>query len=581
MGAAVIIPFKNYKFSKGILGSDWCGLANFKWIIQSVALDRALRNTVLYGLLFMVLSPVTNVIIALLLFEITSRRRLKTYQTIITFPNFMSMVIVGSIVYALLSPRTGLMNQIIQFFGRDPVDVYMNPKYWPFILTVVNLWKGIGMGSMMYFAALMGIDTSLYEAAEIDGAGRFQKMLHISLPHLVPLLCIFTIMNAGTLIRQLRPFLCYPQTYLHAVCDDRYPEHLRLSFFTGVQLLDWRNHGPHSVRCGYVPCSAVQLDRQEDLPGQLDVLSGRDRLMNTKTKISRNRAFNIFLYIFFFLMCACFVLPLIVVISASFTSEQALTSGGFSLLPRDFTLDAYKSAFSSGTRVLRAYGVTIFQAVAGTVLSSLVAALAAYPLSRSNFRFRKPITIFIFFTMLFSAGMIPNYIIFAKYYKLADSIWIYILPGITGGAWNTMVFRTFFKGLPETLFEAAYLDGASELRIFFSVVLPLSTPVFASLGFMALVARWNDYTTSMIYIRNESLYTLQYLLQRMMDQAEFMKNLANNPMMSGSVSLDTSMLPSESLKFAMCVIAAGPMLVVFPFFQKYFAQGLTIGAVKG
>ena len=200
MFAALIIPFKNYKFSKGILGSAWCGLANFKWIIQSVALDRALRNTVFYGLLFMVLSPVTNVIIALLLFEITSRRRLKTYQTIITFPNFMSMVIVGYIVYAILSPRTGLMNQIIQLFGGDPVDVYMNPKYWPFILTVVNLWKGIGMGSMMYFAALMGIDTSLYEAAEIDGAGRFQKMLHISLPHLVPLICIFTIMNASSLI---------------------------------------------------------------------------------------------------------------------------------------------------------------------------------------------------------------------------------------------------------------------------------------------------------------------------------------------------------------------------------------------
>lgn len=228
--------------------------------------------------------------------------------------------------------------------------------------------------------------------------------------------------------------------------------------------------------------------------------------MNKKTRLSRNQAFNIFLYIFFFLMCACFILPLIVVISASFTSEQVLTSGGFSLLPRDFTLDAYKSAFSSGARVLCAYGVTIFQAAAGTVLSSLVAALAAYPLSRSNFRFRRSITVFIFFTMLFSAGMIPNYIIFSKYYKLADSIWVYILPGITGGAWNTMVFRTFFKSLPETLFEAAYLDGASELRIFFMIVLPLSTPVFASLGFMALVARWNDYTTSMIYIRNENLY---------------------------------------------------------------------------
>ena len=117
----------------------------------------------------------------------------------------MSMVIVGYIVYAILSPRTGLMNQIIQFFGGDPVDVYMNSKYWPFILTVVNIWKGIGMGSMMYFAALMGIDTSLYEAAEIDGAGRFQKMLHISLPHLVPLICIFTITVSYTHLALFRP----------------------------------------------------------------------------------------------------------------------------------------------------------------------------------------------------------------------------------------------------------------------------------------------------------------------------------------------------------------------------------------
>ena len=148
----------------------------------------------------MFLSPVVNVIVALLLFEIASRRALKTYQTIITFPNFMSMVIVGYIVYAILSPRTGLLNQILQFFGKEPIDAYMNPKYWPFILTVVNLWKGVGMGSMMYFASLMGVDTSLYEAAEIDGATRFQKMRYVSVPQLIPLVCIFTIMNAGSLI---------------------------------------------------------------------------------------------------------------------------------------------------------------------------------------------------------------------------------------------------------------------------------------------------------------------------------------------------------------------------------------------
>ena len=203
--------------------------------------------------------------------------------------------------------------------------------------------------------------------------------------------------------------------------------------------------------------------------------------MSTKSKLSRNQTFNIILYIFFFLMCACFVLPLIVVISASFTSEQALTSGGFSLLPRDFTLDAYKSAFSSGTRVLRAYGVTIFQAVVGTVLSSLVAALAAYPLSRSNFRYRRPITVFIFFTMLFSAGMIPNYIIFAKYYKLADSIWIYILPAITAARGTPWYYGRSSRACPRRCLRrriwTAQVSCASSFRSFCRCPRPFLRPL--------------------------------------------------------------------------------------------------------
>jgi len=135
-----------------------------------------------------------------LLFEIKSKKALKTYQTIITFPNFMSMVVVGYITYAVLSPRGGLLNQILNLLGQTPLDVYTKPAYWPLILTIVNIWKGVGMGSVMYFAALMGIDTSLYEAAEIDGAGRFQKMLYISIPHLIPLVCIFTIMSMDNLV---------------------------------------------------------------------------------------------------------------------------------------------------------------------------------------------------------------------------------------------------------------------------------------------------------------------------------------------------------------------------------------------
>lgn len=291
--------------------------------------------------------------------------------------------------------------------------------------------------------------------------------------------------------------------------------------------------------------------------------------------------FMVFLYAFFVLMCVCFIIPVMLVVSASFTSESVLaSSAGFSIFPREFTMQAYVSAFGNSSKIIRAYGVTIAQAALGTFLSSVVAGLVAYPISRSNFRFKKSVTVFVFFTMLFSAGMIPTYITYSKYYGLADNFLVYILPGVTGGAWNTMIYKTFFKGLPESLFESAHLDGASELLIFFKIVVPLSTPVFASIGFMTLVGRWNNYTTSMIYIRDPDLYTLQYLLQRLMSEIEFLKQLAENDY-AASISMGETVLPAESLKYAMCVIAAGPMLVIFPFFQKYFSKGLTVGAVKG
>ena len=197
---SMVIPFKNYKMSKGIWGSAWYGINNFKWIFTSTVILEVLRNTVLYGAWFLVVGPVTNMILALFLFEVTNRKTLKFYQTVFSFPNFMSMVIVGYITYAIIGPKNGVLNAIITAFGGEPIDLYMKPMAWPLILTIVNVWKGVGMGSMMYFASLMGIDTSLYEAAEIDGAGRFQKMRYISIPHLIPLVCIFSIMSVGSLV---------------------------------------------------------------------------------------------------------------------------------------------------------------------------------------------------------------------------------------------------------------------------------------------------------------------------------------------------------------------------------------------
>lgn len=200
LGVSLTIPFRDYKFSKGIWGSAFVGLKNFKWIFTSSSMLEIIRNTALYGLWFMFIGPISNVILALFLFEVRNRKKLKVYQTIITFPNFMSFVVVGFITYAIFSPTNGFMNQIITTVGGEKVDVYTSSKVWPAILTIVKIWKGIGMGSMMYFASLMGIDTSLYESAELDGANRFQKMRYISIPHLIPLFCIYIILGVEQLV---------------------------------------------------------------------------------------------------------------------------------------------------------------------------------------------------------------------------------------------------------------------------------------------------------------------------------------------------------------------------------------------
>lgn len=195
------IPFVDYKFSQGIFGSRFVGLTNFKWLLKSQGMAQILRNTMFYGAFFGVLSPVLNVILALLLFEVTNRKALKFYQTVITFPRFMSYVIVGYISYAILSPSNGVLNSLLSVFGADKVDVYMHAGYWPLILTIVRQWKGIGMGSMVYYASLMGIDSALFEAAEIDGAGRWKKMKYISIPHLIPLVSIYLILAADDLVK--------------------------------------------------------------------------------------------------------------------------------------------------------------------------------------------------------------------------------------------------------------------------------------------------------------------------------------------------------------------------------------------
>ncbi len=273
-----------------------------------------------------------------------------------------------------------------------------------------------------------------------------------------------------------------------------------------------------------------------------------------------------------------FIIPLIWIISASFSRESDLMNYGYSFFPRVFDFASYNTVFSNPKQIIDSYVVTSFTSIAGTIISLVVMAMVAYPISRDNCKFKNQLTFYIFFTMIFSGGLIPTYILMTQYLNLQNNILVYILPSLANG-FQIIIIKTFFRGLPSSLVESAKIDGASEFRIFYKIVLPLSKPVLATIGLMVLLAKWNDWYTCLLYIRDKELYTLQYLLQKILMDAEFLYQMSkDSSIMFNANAIDR---PTESMRFTMAVLAAGPMLVVFPFFQKYFAKGLTIGAVKG
>ncbi len=283
------------------------------------------------------------------------------------------------------------------------------------------------------------------------------------------------------------------------------------------------------------------------------------------------------LNIIFLVFMVMYIVPVLLCVAISFTDESTLVKEGYQLIPSVFSLDAYKSVFNDPTQMIKSYQVTIFFTGVSTALAILVMGLLAYPLSRSTFRGRSALNFYVVFTMLFSGGMVPSYILITKYLHLNDNILVYILPGLVS-AYSVMIIRTNYAALPAELLEAAKIDGASELGICFRIVMPLCKPVLASIGFMFLVDKWNDWMTSVLYIRDLDLYSLQYLLQRILNEAEFLKQQAQD----GAIGMEElQMIPTESFRYAMAVVAAGPVLLVFPFFQKYFTKGMTLGGVKG
>lgn len=293
-----------------------------------------------------------------------------------------------------------------------------------------------------------------------------------------------------------------------------------------------------------------------------------------------SKSAQVVLNVFFILYSLACILPVILIIAISFSSEMDIIRNGYKFIPENFSLEAYKFLFIDWMAIIRAYGVQLFVIVVGTTLSVLMMACYAYPISRGDFPHRRVFSLIAIFTMLFNGGLIPWYMVYVNFLGLKDHVWALIMPFL-GAAFWILVIRTFFHtSVPGPVIESARIDGAGEFRTFVSIVLPLSTPVLASVALFQTLVYWNDFFLPMVFIVDQDKYTIQYLMYKALQNIQF---IAQNPTIAAEITRSggTISLPSETVRMAMGVMGIGPIIFAYPFFQRYFVKGLTLGAVKG
>ncbi len=272
------------------------------------------------------------------------------------------------------------------------------------------------------------------------------------------------------------------------------------------------------------------------------------------------------------------ILPFLLLIISSLTDENVLVANGYSFFPKELSFAAYSYIIRSGMQIVRAYGVSIFVTITGTVIHVMLAALMAYPLSLKKLPGKNILAFFVFFTMLFNGGIVPSYLMWTGIFHIKDTIWAQLVPNFMLSAWNVMIIRTYFStNIPESLYEAAEIDGASQFRIFIQLVLPLGKPILVTMGTFAGLMYWNDWTNGLYYIvRNKDLYNVQNLLNQMVTNIQFLTTSTNTNVSSAAASI-----PSTAIQMAIAVVAILPIMLIFPTFQKYYSKGLMLGGVKG
>lgn len=294
--------------------------------------------------------------------------------------------------------------------------------------------------------------------------------------------------------------------------------------------------------------------------------------MNIKVSLS-SRLVKVFIYLIFIIISLSAIIPFILAAIVSFTDEKAVILQGYRFFPSKWSLNAYKLIFEGGW-VFDAYKVTLFVTIVGTVLCIVVSSMLGYAISLKKVKYRNSIAMFLFIPMVFNAGLLPWYVWVTRVLHLRNNLFGLILPIMINPFW-IFLMRNYFKSIPESLSEAAEIDGAGPIYRFFKIIFPLSKPILATITLFAVLMYWNDFTMALWLISKQELYPLQFVLYRI--QAEI-QMAADNPQLA---ALDTGIIPTETARMATFIVVLGPIVLVYPFVQKYFVKGIMIGAVKG
>ena len=293
--------------------------------------------------------------------------------------------------------------------------------------------------------------------------------------------------------------------------------------------------------------------------------------------IQKGKGFQVFAHILMIFLLICSLAPFVLLLMSSITEEQTLVTDGYSFCPKQLSVYAYSYLLSDSGAMLRAYGISFLVTIVGTLANLTLTTLYAYPLSRKELPGRNFFAFFLFFTMLFSGGLVPSYIMWTRTFHIQNTLFALLIPNLLLSAFNVIMMRTYLtSNIPEAVIESGRIEGAGEFRILVSLVLPMAKPILATVALLVGLSYWNDWVNGLYYINNDRLYSVQVLLTNIQRNMEALKQ----SMASGG-NISSAQLPSASVRMAITVLGVLPIMVIYPFLQKYFVRGITIGAVKG